>query len=122
MEFTTTKITLATGSTSQDVDIKVNNSKGVIVGAFITFADRTKLPADIVRGALKDSNGNDLISALGVTEYERRSGGSVLESMIAPLHIEDKVLEFKVTTDTAPAADVIMDIVLVHKPKTCENV
>jgi len=122
MEFTTTNITLPTGSTSELIDIAINNSKGVVVGAFISFADKTKLPAALVRGTLKDSNGNDLISALDVKEYERRSGGTTIGSMISPLRIEDKVLEFKLTTDTAPAVDVVMDLVLTHERKDCPNV
>jgi len=117
MDFTTTKIVLTTGSTGETFPITIPSSKGVIVGAFLTIADKAKLPTDIVRGNLRDSRGNDLIAAVGVTEYERRSGGSFIESMISPLKIEDKELEFRISTSTAPKDDVVMDLVLVHLPK-----
>ena len=111
MKTTSLKVVLATGETKHSVD--VTNNYGHIKGAFVTIADETNLPNDIVKAALTDVNSRPFVE-LDVREWKRRTGGSFYSSMI-PLALNHANLKFQLNTSTAPTSDVVLDVVLVHE-------
>ncbi|PHS04410.1 MAG: hypothetical protein COA88_13560 [Kordia sp.] len=92
---------------------------GKIVAGFITIADASLLPKDIVTATIENQDGKPLY-AYDVREWFRRSGGDFISSMI-PLSIEDSARKIKLTisTKTAPTVNVVMQMVLIHE--VCEN-
>lgn len=118
----TSKAKLTLIATEKDAEAEFPQKTGKIIGVFITIADASLLPKDIVTATLQDQDEKPII-ALDVREFVRRSGGDAMSSMFAlNLKDENQVLTFTITTKTAPAENVAMEMVLVHEEIHCPNV
>jgi len=95
-----------------------NNVKTFVEVAFLTIADVSKLPDDIVTISLLDQDEKP-IASFDAREWQRRSGGTFMSSCV-PINTDKQNLTVSATTKTAPVADVVMEMVLIHKaPETC---
>ncbi len=117
----TSKAKLTLIATEKDAESEFPQKTGRIIGAFVTVADASLLPKDIVTATLQGQDEKPIV-ALDVREWFRRSGGSFMSSML-PLNLEaeNQVLTFTIITKTAPATNVVMEMVLVHEEITCTN-
>jgi len=88
---------------------------GKIVAGFITIADASLLPKEIVTATIENQDGKTLY-AYDIREWVRRSGGNFISSMI-PLNIEDNArkIKFTISTKIAPTRNVVAQMVLIHE-------
>jgi len=118
----TSKARLTLIATEKDAEAEFPQKTGKIIGVFVSIANASLLPDDLVTATLQDQEDKPIMS-LDVKEFVRRSGGDAMSSMFAlNLEAENQILTFTINTKTAPTANVVMEMVLVHEPITCPNV
>lgn len=115
----TSKANVTLIATEKYAESDIPQQSGKIVAGFITIADPSLLPKDIVIATIEDQDGKPLY-AYDIREWVRRSGGDFISSMI-PLSIEDNARKLKliIKTKTAPTVDIVVQIVLIHE--VCKN-
>lgn len=114
----TSKAKLTLVAAELDAEQKFPQKSGRIVGGFVTIANESDLPEDIVVATLEDQDGKAIVS-LDVREWKRRNGGSFTSSMLPLNDNTSQSLKFTITTKTAPASDVVMEMVLIHEEPQC---
>jgi len=120
MQTTHIKFGLSVGKDKDAIDI--TNNLGRIKAGFVTIANESSLPNDIVRVALTDLNSKPYVE-MDIREWKRRSGGDFYSSMV-PLELNDSNLKLQINTATAPTSDLVMELVLVHEDENsipCAN-
>ncbi|PSG90881.1 hypothetical protein [Aurantibacter aestuarii] len=116
MKTTNVNVTLTAGQTQLSESIVNNN--GEIISAMVTIADKSVLDNANVKAELTNIDGKPFVG-INVKQWEASPELEFTKRGISPLKVKDSRVLFKLSTNTALASDLVLEVVLVHKSDDC---